>query len=322
MHRFESKTGRLWPAWPPRRPRVLAARCGGLALVAASLAAPVHAQPASAALPTPAPVAEAEATTLVSGFDLQGNSLLDPAALQALLQRWLGPRTLAELGQAAQAVQAQYSRAGYGAVVAYLPPQAVANGTVTIAVLEGRLARVTVQGQQRLSAERVRAALPTLVEGRTPAGDKIRNARQAPGPRRMGPGVHQAVKRLATGFATHFLNAPSGRCRREPQVEAASRSMNRSHCASCSSVTNSSGAWACAMSPGPQITVGMPIRWNKPASVPYETLPTVSLRESCRASLTIASSSCAASPSVELSQVISIFAIASMLRISTSSFFA
>ena len=168
MHRLESITGRLWPAWPPRRPRVLAARCGGLALVAASLAAPVHAQPASAALPTPAPVAEAEASTLVSGFNLQGNSLLDPAALQALLQRWLGPRTLAELGQAAQAVQAQYSRAGYGAVVAYLPPQPVANGTVTIAVLEGRLARVTVQGQQRLSAERVRAALPTLVEGRTP----------------------------------------------------------------------------------------------------------------------------------------------------------
>ena len=172
MHRLESITGRLWPAWPPRRPRVLAARCGGLALVAASLAAPVHAQPASAALPTPAPVAkaeaEAEATTLVTAFDVQGNSLLDPAALQALLQRWLGPRTLAELGQAAQAVQAQYSRAGYGAVVAYLPPQPVVNGTVTIAVLEGRLARVSVQGQQRLSAERVRAALPTLVEGRTP----------------------------------------------------------------------------------------------------------------------------------------------------------
>ena len=83
---------------------------------------------------------------MVTAFSVQGNTLLDPAALQALLQRWLGPRTLAELGQAAQAVQTQYSRAGYGAVVAYLPPQPVADGTVTIAVLEGRLSRVSVQG--------------------------------------------------------------------------------------------------------------------------------------------------------------------------------
>ena len=168
MHRFETTPGRPRPPRQPPRPRVLAARIYGLALVTASFGAPLQAQPASAALPTPAQVAEADATTLVSAFDVQGNTLLDPASLQALLQRWMGPRTLAELGQAAQAVQARYSQAGYGAVVAYLPPQPVVNGTVTIAVLEGRLARVSVQGQQRLSADRVRAALPTLVEGRTP----------------------------------------------------------------------------------------------------------------------------------------------------------
>ena len=46
------------------------------------------------------------------------------------------------------------------------------------------------------------------------------------------------------------------------------RSMNRSHCASCSRVTNSFGPWACAMSPGPQMTLGTPIFWNRPASVP------------------------------------------------------
>lgn len=51
-----------------------------------------------------------------TAFTVQGNTLLAPAWLQALLQLWLGPRTL------------------------------------TIAVLEGRLARVSAQGQQRLSA--------------------------------------------------------------------------------------------------------------------------------------------------------------------------
>lgn len=176
MDRFDSSAGRQRKALPLHRPKALPRRWGWLALAAASLGAPVQAQPTRAASPTttaPPAAAMAEVSVVVSAFTVQGNTLLDPAALQALLRPWLGTRTLAELGQAAQAVQVQYSRAGYGAVVAYLPPQPVADGTVTIAVLEGRLSRVSVQGQQRLSAERVRAALPTLVEGRTPQVRRI-----------------------------------------------------------------------------------------------------------------------------------------------------
>lgn len=171
MQRFEKTPGRLHQARPRCRAKCRPVRWWWLALAAASLGAPLRAQPASAGGPPSAPVAEA--TVQVTAFTVQGNTLLDPALLQALLQPWRGPRTLVELGEAAQAVQAQYSRAGYGAVVAYLPPQPVADGTVTIAVLEGRLSRVSVQGQQRLSAERVRAALPTLVEGSTPRVRRI-----------------------------------------------------------------------------------------------------------------------------------------------------
>jgi hemolysin activation/secretion protein len=175
MHRFDSTPGRLRQARPLPlplcRPKRLPLRWRWLALAVACLGASVQAQPAGAGGPLAAPVAEA--TVLVTAFTVQGNTLLAPALLQALLQPWRGPRTLVELGEAAQAVQAQYSRAGYGAVVAYLPPQPVADGTVTIAVLEGRLSRVSVQGQQRLSDQRVRAALPTLVEGRTPRVRRI-----------------------------------------------------------------------------------------------------------------------------------------------------
>ncbi len=175
MHRFESFPRRRHQALPLRRRPGLSLRWGWLALAAASLGTPSQAQlnPTAAPAGVAAVAPAAEATVSVTAFAVQGNTLLDPAVLQALLQPWRGPRTLAELGQAAQAVQAQYSRAGYGAVVAYLPPQPVADGTVTIAVLEGRLSRVSVQGQQRLSAERVRAALPTLVEGRTPQVRRI-----------------------------------------------------------------------------------------------------------------------------------------------------
>ena len=134
----------------------------GMAGMAAGLPLAVQAQPAAAAAAGP------DARVSVRDFKVDGNTLLDAALLQSTLQIWLGERSLSDLRQAAQAVQGLYARAGYGAVVAYLPPQPVSNGTLTIAVVEGKVGRVTVQGAQRLGAARVRAALPTLVEGRTP----------------------------------------------------------------------------------------------------------------------------------------------------------
>lgn len=130
-----------------------------LVALAATAPAPARAQ---------TPPAAADASVAVRAFRVQGNTLLDPAALQAALAPHIGQRNLAELRQAALAVQALYGQAGYAAVVAYLPPQPVTDGTVTIQVVEGRIGRVVVQGQRRLSAERVRAALPSLVEGSTP----------------------------------------------------------------------------------------------------------------------------------------------------------
>ena len=134
-----------------------------LASLAAGLPFATQAQPAA-----PAAAAGPDALVSVRAFKIDGNTLLDAALLQSTLQAWLGERSLADLRQAAQAVQGLYARGGYGAVVAYLPPQPVADGTLTIAVVEGKVGRVTVQGAQRLSPARVRAALPTLVEGRTP----------------------------------------------------------------------------------------------------------------------------------------------------------
>lgn len=109
----------------------------------------------------------------VQAFKVDGATLIDAATLQAVLAPWRGERTLAELRQAAQSVQSVYSQAGWGAVVAYLPPQPVRDGTVTIAVLEGRVAKVTVRGSQRQTEAQVRSALPSLAEGATPRVRRI-----------------------------------------------------------------------------------------------------------------------------------------------------
>jgi hemolysin activation/secretion protein len=114
---------------------------------------------------SPAARAQAAATEQVQvrSFQVQGNTLLEAAAVQAALAPFTGARSLADLQRAAQAVQALYGQAGWAAVVVYVPPQPVADGVVTLNVVEGKVGQVQVQGNQRLSAQRVRAALPSLL---------------------------------------------------------------------------------------------------------------------------------------------------------------
>jgi hemolysin activation/secretion protein len=111
------------------------------------------------------------ATVEVQAFEVQGNTLLPFLDLQRRLEAFKGRRSLAELQAAAAAVQQLYADAGFGGVVVYLPPQdaaALGRGQVRIEVLEGKIARITVRGQQHFTAENVLASLPALQAGRTP----------------------------------------------------------------------------------------------------------------------------------------------------------
>lgn len=104
----------------------------------------------------------------VERIEVQGNTLLPSEAIAATVAPFRGDRDLAELKQAALAVQALYSKAGFGAVVAYLPPQSLAGGLVTIQVVEGRLGHVQVVGNAQHSEANIRATLPALIQGATP----------------------------------------------------------------------------------------------------------------------------------------------------------
>ncbi|MBC7686215.1 MAG: ShlB/FhaC/HecB family hemolysin secretion/activation protein [Bdellovibrionales bacterium] len=104
----------------------------------------------------------------VRHFRVLGNTLLPPARIDAILESFKGERSLVELNDAASAVQALYRQAGYGAVIAYLPPQSGVDGEATIAVVEARIGRVVVLGNRQFSAANIRRSLPLLVEGQTP----------------------------------------------------------------------------------------------------------------------------------------------------------
>lgn len=112
--------------------------------------------------------AAAQARVKVSGFQVTGNTLLDARDVDAVLMPMLGLRSLEELNRAAAAVQALYAAKGYGAVVAYVPPQTGHDGLVTIAVVEGRISAITVKGAAAFSSDNIKASLPALQLGATP----------------------------------------------------------------------------------------------------------------------------------------------------------
>jgi hemolysin activation/secretion protein len=114
-----------------------------------------------------------ESRVAIDQFVVTGNTLLPAGRLDAVLARFKGERTLTELQNAALAVQALYRDAGYGGVVAYLPPQSGAPGTATINVLEGRVSRVFITGNSQFSEANIRRAVPSLREGETPRVRRI-----------------------------------------------------------------------------------------------------------------------------------------------------
>jgi hemolysin activation/secretion protein len=109
----------------------------------------------------------------VTDISVLGNTLLPQATVDAALAPYKGERTLDELKQAAAALQDLYRQAGYGAVVTFLPEQAVSGGRLVIGVLEGRVAKVAVIGNKQFSADNVRRAVPALQEGQTPRVRRI-----------------------------------------------------------------------------------------------------------------------------------------------------
>ncbi|CAD5373116.1 Hemolysin activation/secretion protein [Rubrivivax sp. A210] len=128
-------------------------------------------------LMTPVPAAAqaqpAAATVEVNAYEIVGNTLLAPALIEARLQAHKGARTLAQLKDAAAAVQDLYRAAGYGGVVAFLPEQDPKAGVLRIRVVEGRLTRIDVEEGAHFKRANLLASLPALALNRTPEVRRI-----------------------------------------------------------------------------------------------------------------------------------------------------
>lgn len=105
----------------------------------------------------------------ISRFDVQGNTLLDEARLQALLAPYTGrQRDFSDIARAVETLEAAYRALGYSAVQVQLPEQELQRGVVRLSVLQTPLGKVAISGNTHVDDANVRRALPALREGETP----------------------------------------------------------------------------------------------------------------------------------------------------------
>ena len=94
---------------------------------------------------------------------LTGQTVFTESELLALVQDLIGKEVgLADLEQATARVSRHYRERGYVVARAYLPAQELRDGIVEIAVLEGRIGRVTVENNSRVRDEVIAARVDSL----------------------------------------------------------------------------------------------------------------------------------------------------------------
>lgn len=192
----------------------------GLAVTASALAAPPSAgdvlrqtapPPALPTVPAPplalpAPAQQEEKSGVriaVREITVVGNQLVPTADLAPLVAELRGRTvTLGELNQAAGRLTAFYRAHGYPLAYAYIPAQAITDGSVRIAVVEPRYDKVTLQGGSRLAraqAERTLGLEPGAAIEQAPLERGLLLLDQTPGVRVAGtlvPGAEAGTTSL------------------------------------------------------------------------------------------------------------------------------
>ena len=105
---------------------------------------------------------------------LDGNTLLARETIDQVLAPFIGQnKDFGDVQHALETLQAAYQAAGYGGVEIRLPEQELERGEVKFTVIEVKIGRITVEGNQHFSAANIRRSVPSLREGVTPNAREI-----------------------------------------------------------------------------------------------------------------------------------------------------
>ena len=99
-------------------------------------------------------------TIIVERFEVFGSTVFSPEELAKVTAEFTKrPISLIELFQARSQITELYVKKGYITSGAYIPPQTIQSGVITIGVVEGKLADIQVTGTRRLNPNYVRSRL-------------------------------------------------------------------------------------------------------------------------------------------------------------------
>ena len=117
-----------------------------------------YGQPAATNAP-----ASAQAKGLdVTGYHIEGNTVLPPENF-GVLSNYTGTNLdFPRLREGLVKLQMRYHDLGYPTISVTLPPQKLTNGVVQVKVVEGRLSKINITGNQHFSEANIRRALPSL----------------------------------------------------------------------------------------------------------------------------------------------------------------
>lgn len=113
----------------------------------------------------------------IQSFEVVGDTVLGAEAVQGLVTPFAGKqKDFADVQRALEALEGAYRERGYGVIQVQLPEQDITRGVVRFNVVQPKVGKVIVEGNQHFSTDNVRRSLPTVKEGETPnAQDIARN---------------------------------------------------------------------------------------------------------------------------------------------------
>ena len=110
----------------------------------------------------------------IERFLVEGNTLLKPDEIDAVLKPYTGPqREIGDVQRASEALKRRYGSAGFSVVGVIVAEQDIDHGVVTLKVIEARIGKVTLQGNRFFDDANIRASLPALNENASPRAADI-----------------------------------------------------------------------------------------------------------------------------------------------------
>ncbi len=127
------------------------------------------------------PLAQGEETAKVAAFvimayELTGNTIFDEPDLLMVLMPFIGPdKTVADVEGARDALEKFYHDKGYPTVLVNIPEQTVEDGVIRLGVVESRIYKVKVAGNEHHTQEMIMGQLPSLTPGEILYLPKVQN---------------------------------------------------------------------------------------------------------------------------------------------------